>query len=280
MASVVNFSSAERPAKSGIPAGSKPVPFNGGGFAPRSIPAVSWTGFAIFLTIWQVTSMLGWVSPTFVPSPIVVLKALWSLTASGELWVHVSVSLVRIGTGWAIGTLLGLCVGIGAGLFSIARSLATPTISALYPIPKIALLPLIILWLGIGDTARILVITAGVFFPTAIATYTAIDGVPRNIIRMAQSFNVPLRSIIWKAVLPGAMPDIIGGMRISITSALLTMVAAEMIGASTGLGAFVLLQGNLMRSDTLLAGVLVISLLGFFASSLLSLAERILFKWR
>jgi NitT/TauT family transport system permease protein len=147
-------------------------------------------------------------------------------------------------------------------------------------VPKIALLPLLILWLGIGETPKIVTIASGVFFPTIIATLSGVDAVPRNLIRMAQSFNLPMRSIIWKIMLPSALPGILAGFRISVSTALILVVAAEMIGAQYGIGAFLLTAGNLMQSDDLMAGVVILSLLGLSIGAILSTLERMLLRWR
>ena len=256
------------------------VAFRGGGFSPAEHPILGWIFFSVVITFWQLSASLRWVSPSFLPGPLRIMEALKQLAISGELWLDVSVSLLRIGVGWLLGVSLGLAIGISMGLYSTMRSISKPAISALYPIPKIAILPLIILWLGIGETSKIVTITLGVFFPIVIATYTAIDNVPRNLIQMSQAFGVPVWSIILKTLIPGAMPGILAGMRISISVGILTMVAAEMIGAQNGLGAFVLLQGNLMRSDQLLAGIVVISILGLIAGLGLSYIEKMLFRWR
>lgn len=256
------------------------VPFRARGFAPLPLPLLSWGVLIVFIAVWQVAATLGWVSPTFLPGPLQVWQALVEITLSGQLWTDLSASLVRIGLGWTIGTLLGLAVGVSMGLSSISRSIALPGISALAPIPKVALLPLLILWLGIGELSKVVTIAAGVFFPTAISTYTSIDAVPRNLIRMSQSFGVPAWGIVRKALFPGALPGILGGMRISIAIALLLVVTAEMIGAQTGIGAFVLLQGTILRSDMLLAGVVVISILGLVLGYALSLVEKAVLRWR
>src|SRR6185312_9039086 len=108
------------------------------------------------------------------------------------LWHQLSASLLRIGAGWAIGSALGLLVGLSMGLSSLSRAIGMPLVSALYPIPKIALLPLLILWLGIGEAPKVATIAAGVFFPTVIATLAGVDGASRNLIRMGQSFNMPM----------------------------------------------------------------------------------------
>jgi NitT/TauT family transport system permease protein len=139
---------------------------------------------------------------------------------------------------------------------------------------------LLILWLGIGEASKIATIALGVFFPTVIAVYSGIDGVPRNLIAMAQSFGVPWRSILWKVVLPGALPNIISGFRITSSTALILLVSAEMIGAQYGIGAFVLQAGNMMLTDQLLAGVTLLSILGLLISAGLSRLESRLLRWR
>jgi NitT/TauT family transport system permease protein len=256
------------------------LPFRGGGFAPHASRYSAWFAFAGVLILWQGVCMLGWVSPLFLPSPAQIAMALERLVVSGEIWPHLWASLIRIGGGWAIGTVAGLAVGLAMGLFTVARGIGIPMVSALFPIPKIALLPLLILWLGIGETSKIATIALGVFFPTIIAVYSGVDGVPRNLIRMAQSFEVPTIAIIWKVILPGAVPSILAGFRISAATALLLVVSAEMIGAETGIGAFVLQAGNLMQTDQLLAGVLILSLLGLAVGRAISLLERRLLRWR
>ena len=256
------------------------VDFRGGGFMAVPQPLYSWIAFAAIIGLWQMAISLGWIDPVFLPSPAAICRALWDLLMSGDLWKHVSISLERIGTGWVIGTVLGLTVGIGMGLISSVRAVVMPLVSALYPIPKIALLPLLILWLGIGEAPKIVTIGSGVFFPTIIATLSGVDAVPRNLIRMAQSFNLPMRSIVWKVMLPSALPGILAGFRISVSTALILVVSAEMIGAQYGIGAFLLTAGNLMQSDDLMAGVVLLSILGLSIGMILSMLERMLLRWR
>lgn len=256
------------------------VPFRGGGFTQAPRPLFSWLGFAALLGFWQLSGSMGWVSPIFLPSPASIIEALWRLTESGEMSKHLSASLVRIGGGWVIGTALGLMAGVGMGLMSRLRAVSMPLVSAIYPVPKIALLPLLILWLGIGETPKLVTIASGVFFPTVIATLSGVDGAPRNLIRMAQSFNLPTGAIIRKVLLPAALPGILAGFRISLATALILVVAAEMIGAQYGIGAFLLSAGNLMQSADLLAGVVVLSVLGLGFGGLLSVAERVFLAWR
>jgi NitT/TauT family transport system permease protein len=256
------------------------VAFRGGGFLPTPNKLHSWIAFAALLTIWQLAITLHWVDPVFLPSPIAIVDSLVALARSGDLWVHVSTSLMRIGWGWVIGSCLGLVFGLLMGLFSVFRAVGMPMVSALYPIPKIALLPLLILWMGIGEAPKIATIASGVFFPTVIATFSGVDSVPRNLIRMAQSFNIPVSGIIWKIILPSSLPGILAGFRISVSTALLLVVSAEMIGAQFGVGAFLLTAGNLMQTDDLMAGVVILSILGLSFGTALSMLEKSFLSWR
>jgi NitT/TauT family transport system permease protein len=258
----------------------RPVPFRGGGFNPVPRRALPWIVFAALIALWQAASDSGRLPPLFMPSPASVVKALHALWLDGTLVGHVTASLERIVPGWLIGTAAGLAVGLAMGVFSAARAAGIPIVSALFPIPKIALLPLLILWFGIGEPSKIATIALGVFFPTAISAYTACDSVPRNLIRMGQSFGLPARDIVAKILLPGAMPGILAGFRISASVALLLVVAAEMIGAQQGIGAFVLTAGSLMQTDQLLAGVVMLSILGLVIAWGLGMLERAVLKWR
>lgn len=262
------------------PKARRTVPFRGGGFAPQSRPWISWLTLIVVLGAWQGAVSGGLISPIFLPSPWTVVLALKSLIISGELWRHLAASLSRIGLGWGLGTMAGIVVGVLMGLFTSFRSGGIPMVSALYPIPKIALLPLFILWFGIGETPKVVTIGFGVFFATVIATFTGVDGVPRNLIRMGQSFGMPMFDIVRKILLPGALPGILAGFRISASTALLLVVSAEMVGAQLGIGSFVLSAGNLMQTDQLLAGVAMLSVLGLMIGLLLSRLEKWLLRWR
>jgi ABC-type nitrate/sulfonate/bicarbonate transport system permease component len=259
---------------------SEPLRFRGGGFVIRPKPGAGWLAGIAVIALWQGVASLGWVSPVFLPSPAGIARALSEMAMSGQLWRHLSASLQRILSGFALGSAGGLALGLALGLLSHARAAGLPIVSALFPIPKIALLPLFILWFGIGEPSKIATIALGVFFPMAIATYSGVDQVPRTLIRMAQSFDVPTSAIIAKVILPGALPGILAGVRIAASIALILVVAAEMIGAEFGVGAYILTAGNLMRTEDLLAGVCLLSLLGLGVGFLVSLAERRLLAWR
>src|SRR6201996_1830667 len=133
----------------------RPVAFRGAGFAPRSSRYAGWVALLIVIAIWQAAASAGLVNSLFLPAPSAIVRAIWQLAVSGALWGHISISLMRIGTGWILGTIAGIAVGFAIGLFNHARSIGITFISALFPIPKIALLPLLILWLGLCEQPKI-----------------------------------------------------------------------------------------------------------------------------
>src|SRR5437879_5380219 len=260
--------------------GPRPVKFRGAGFTPKAGRWSGWLALLLVIGLWQLAGSAGWVNPLFLPTPVAIARAIWQLAISGALWHHLSYSIMRIGTGWILGAIAGVIVGFAIGLSSLARGVGITFISALFPIPKIALLPLLILWLGIGEEPKIATIALGVFFSTAISVYSGVDAVPRSLIRMAQSFNVPFHAIVTRLSWPGAMPSILAGFRITASVALLLVVSAEMIGAQFGIGAFVLQAGNLMQTDQLLAGVVMLSLFGLAVGKLINMLEAKLLHWR
>jgi NitT/TauT family transport system permease protein len=258
----------------------RPVPFRGGGFVAKPKRLIAPLVFAALIVFWELGSRAGLISALVLPAPSQAFEAFSDLVASGMLWKHISASLSRLVIGWTCGTLLGLMVGTLIGLFSVARAGLAPLVAAIFPIPKIALLPLFIIWFGIGEGSKVATILFGSFFPTVIATYGGIDAVDRGLIRMGQSFNLSRLAIVWKILLPSALPAILSGMRISASISIILLVAAEMIGAEFGIGAYVLMAGNLMATDQLIAGVAMLSILGLTVSWLITKAERRFLRWR
>lgn len=258
----------------------RPVPYRGGGFSPRPVRLVGLLVFVLLIGVWEIGARMGWISPLVLPAPSEAWGAFVDLARSGDLVRHLEASLSRLVQGWVYGTALGLALGFAAGLFSVARAGIAPLTAAFFPIPKIALLPLFIIWFGIGEESKVATILFGVLFPTIIAVYGGVDNVDRTLVRMGQSFGLSWWSIVRKIVLPGAMPAILSGMRISASIAIILLVAAEMIGAEYGIGAYILLAGNLMATEQLIAGVAMLSVLGLAVSWLLGRAERHLLRWR
>jgi NitT/TauT family transport system permease protein len=164
--------------------------------------------------------------------------------------------------------------------FKLLNSISEPVIDFLRYLPVPALVPLTIIWFGIGEGSKIATLAFGVFFPTVITTAGGVDNVPRSLIRMAQSFGLRRSAIVRKIVLPAALPTILSGFRVTASIAIVLLVAAEMIGADRGIGAFVLSAGNLYDTDNLLAGIVVLSLLGLIVAWVIGLLERWLLAWR
>jgi len=258
----------------------KAVPFRGGGFVHQPKLLTGPIVFICLIVFWEVGSRMGWISPLVLPAPSEAFEAFKELVVSGMLWKHLSASLQRLIIGWLSGTTLGVIVGLMIGLSSYARAGLSPLVSAIFPIPKIALLPLFVIWFGIGEGAKTATILFGTFFPTVIAVYGGVDNVDRGLIRMGQSFGMKPSSIIYKIILPGALPAILSGFRISASIAIILLVAAEMIGAEFGVGAYILLAGSLMATDQLIAGVALLSMMGLSVGWLISRAEKILLRWR
>ena len=258
----------------------KTVPFRGVGFITKKIPFIGPVVFIILILMWEVGSRTGFISALVLPAPSEVFNAFKELVNSGNLFVHLSASLKRLLLGWTSGTVLGVSVGLLIGLSSIARAGISPLVSAIFPIPKIALLPLFIIWFGIGEGSKVATILFGTFFPTVIATYSGIDNVDRGLIRMGQSFGLSRLSIIRKIILPGALPGILAGWRISASIAIILLVAAEMIGAEFGIGAYILIAGSLFATDQLIAGVAILSMMGLTFAWFIGLAERYFLRWR
>jgi len=258
----------------------QPVRFRGGGFNPRNIWWMGFIVFAVLIALWEWGARTGAIPRLFMPAPSRVFVVFQQLVDSGQLWLHLEASLYRLVLGFTSGAILGIFVGALIGLFSVTRAALRPLVTALFPIPKIALLPLFIIWFGIGEGSKVATILFGCFFPMAIATFGGIDNVDRNLIRMGQSFNLSRWAIIRSIILPAALPAILNGTRIGASISIILLVAAEMIGAEHGIGAYVMLAGNLMATDRLIAGVAVLSIMGLVVGWLISQAERHFLRWR
>ena len=243
-------------------------------------PVARVVGLAGLVALWELLTRTGWVPALFLPSPLGVLGAGVEMLRSGELVGHVVTSLGRILLGFALGALGGVAVGLAVGVFGVAEAVGTPLIAATFPIPKIALLPLLILWLGIGEASKIAVITLGVFFPMAINTYAGVRHADPLLLRAAVSFGAGRWSLVRKVMLPAALPMIFAGLKLGAGTALLLLVAAEMIAVESGIGFLVLHAGNLMQTTKLMVGIVVLSLLGVASHWSLGRLERLAIPWR
>ena len=241
---------------------------------------VSVASILCLLAIWELICQSGVVSSLFLPAPSAIINALLEMIADGEIGVSLAASLYRILAGFFVGSLIGLAVGLVTGTSALMDKIGTPIINAIYPIPKIALLPLFILWLGIGELSKVTIIALGVFFPVAMNTYSGVKNVDTLLLKVAASFNASWWMTMKSVVLPNALPMIFAGLRLAAGTSLLLLVAAEMIAAQVGIGALILHYGDLMITDKLMAGVIVLSLLGLVFNLILQFVERKAIPWK
>ncbi|WP_299028192.1 ABC transporter permease [uncultured Sulfitobacter sp.] len=256
------------------------VPFRGGGFAPVHVRGLGFAVFIVLIALAEWGTRTGFISALTLPRPSDVFGTFVELWESGLLFKHLLPSLGRLAVGATMGAVVGISVGVLIGLFAYVRAGLVPLVAAIFPIPKIALLPLFVIWFGIDEGSKYALIAFGTFTPTVVATYAAVDNVDRTLIRMGQSFGLSWWSIVRKIVLPGAMPGILSGLRISLTIAIILLVAAEMLGAEYGVGAYILEAGSLYDLERLFAGVVILSVLGVVLSWSIGVLERRVLRWR
>lgn len=250
-------------------------------FLEQKVPVyASVLGVAGLIVVWEIVARLGIVSPLFLPAPSVILTNGWDMLINGELVDNLLASLYRIVVGYALGSIFGIVIGLLLGFSRWADAIGTPVVYSIYPIPKIALLPLFILWLGIGELSKVTIIALGVFFPVVINTYSGVKNVDQMLIKAAVTFGSNHLNVIRKVILPGSLPMIFAGLKLAAGTSLLLLVAAEMIAAQKGIGSMVLHYGNLMITSKLMVGVLILSLLGLTFNRTLQWIEKKLLPWK
>lgn len=250
-------------------------------FLDRRAPAwVGVVGIVAIVGAWQAASSLGYISEADLPGPWSILQAAISMAQDGSLWQNIQASLIRIVSGYFMGAIAGVLVGLWLGFSRITERIGMPIANALYPIPKLAIIPLLILWIGAGEMPKILVVAAEVFFPVLFNTYSGVRNTDPLLIRAAVSFGAKPLTLIRQVILPAALPTIFAGLRIGAGLSLLVLVAAEMIGAQHGIGAMILTYSSLMQTPNLMVGVVLLSILGLIISRGLAQLERWLLPWK
>ena len=229
---------------------------------------------------WEIIGRSGLVTPLFLPPFTAVLRSGIEMVRSGEIMEHVTASLWRIGCGFFMGAAAGIVAGLATGYSQLADDMAHPIIAAAYPIPKIAILPLLILWLGIGEASKIAVIALGVFFPVVINVRSGVRNMETVLIKAAISLGSSPFHIVTRVILPASVPMIFTGLKLGIGISLLLVVTAEMIAADKGIGFLILSAADLMQTPRLLFGILVLSFLGLSFAWILEKLERRLVPWR
>ncbi len=241
--------------------------------------ALSWIVPLALLTAWQASSQLGWLSSRILPEPWAVAKALWSLSASGELWQHLKVSLWRATAGLALGGGAGLALGLLTGSFKLAETLLDTTLQMIRNIPALALIPLVILWFGIDEWSKLFLLAVGVFFPMYLNTFHGIRSIDKNLLEMAKSYGLSGWPLYRDVILPGAMPSILVGVRFSLGLVWVLLIVAETISAQSGIGYMTMNAREFMQTDVVLLGILLYAFLGKLADVASRLLERRCLRW-
>lgn len=238
-----------------------------------------WVVPVALLLAWQIAAQVGWLSSRILPEPLAVAKATWTLTASGELLTHVSVSLWRATSSFVIGGGLGLLLGLLTGTFKTAETLLDTTLQMVRNIPALALIPLVILWFGIDESAKLFLVSIGVFFPIYLNTFHGIRSVDRGLIEMAKSYSLSGWPLYRDVILPGALPSILVGVRFSLGLVWVLLIVAETISAQSGIGYMTMNAREFLQTDIVLVGILLYALLGKLADVLSRGLERYWLRW-
>ncbi|MFC4623486.1 aliphatic sulfonate ABC transporter permease SsuC [Comamonas nitrativorans] len=231
------------------------------------------------LALWQGAAHWGWLSSRVLPAPLDVLHAAWALAASGELWAHVQVSTVRALTGLAIGGGLGLALGLLTGSVRPAETLLDTSIQMARNIPALALIPLVILWFGIDEAAKLFLIAVSVFFPIYLNTFHGIRGVDPGLIEMGRAYGLSRWQLYRQIVLPGALSSILVGLRFSLGLMWVILIVAETISAQAGIGYLTMNAREFLQTDIVLVGILLYALLGKLADGFARALERWWLRW-
>jgi taurine transport system permease protein len=240
------------------------------------------TGVSLLLAWWAATSW-GWIDPLFLPSPAAVANKAWLLATTGymdsTLWQHLLASLQRIGIALALAVVTAIPLGIAIGRNRIARGILDPLIEFYRPIPPLAYLPLIVIWCGIGEFSKVLLIYLAIFAPIAIATATGVRTVDPARVRAAQCLGATRAQLVRHVILPSALPDILTGVRIGLGVGWSTLVAAELIAATSGLGFMVQSAAQFLVTDVVVLGILIIAVVAFALELGLRALQRRLVPW-
>jgi sulfonate transport system permease protein len=231
------------------------------------------------LIIWQWSSSAGVLSSRFLPAPRAVLNSFVELSASGELRTHVRISTLRALAGFAVGGGLGLALGLLTGSLRWAETLLDTTLQMVRNIPALALIPLVIVWFGIDESAKLFLVALGVFFPVYINTFHGIQSVDRGLLEMGRTYGLSGWRLYREIILPGALPSILVGVRFSLGFMWVMLIVAETISARSGIGYMTMNAREFMQTDVMVVGILVYALLGKLADLLAKGLERYWLRW-
>ena len=234
----------------------------------------------VFLAVWEALSRAGVLDARYVPPPSVVLGTLAAMTRSGELPYNVAVSVQRIVIGFLLGAAPAVALGLSMGLSRSVRAAIMPLVSAIYPIPKIAVYPLIIFYLGIGEASKLSIVALSIFFLVLLNTMAGVLGLDESYARVARAYGARRSALVTTVALPGALPSLFTGLKLGMGFALIVIVGAELLGSDAGIGHLIWRAYQIFAIDVMFAGLLVTAALGWIATAALDWLERRVIPWR
>ncbi|OYT91008.1 MAG: ABC transporter permease [Burkholderiales bacterium PBB3] len=240
---------------------------------------VPWLVPLALVAVWQLCAARGWLSNRVLPAPLDVVSAAWTLAASGELWTHVKVSTGRALAGLAVGGGLGLALGLLTGSVRFFETLLDSSIQMVRNIPALALIPLVILWFGIDETAKLFLIAVAVFFPIYLNTFHGIRNVDPGLIEMGRTYGLSRWGLYTQVILPGAMSSILVGLRFSLGLMWVILIVAETISAQAGIGYMTMNAREFLQTDIVLVGILLYAALGKVADVFACGLEQYWLRW-
>jgi ABC-type nitrate/sulfonate/bicarbonate transport system permease component len=233
----------------------------------------------VLLIIWEIVSRLEWVPTWFLPVPSMVLKTLYGMAVSGEVFYHAAISIGRALSGYTIAAVVGIGLGLLIAWSRIVEDFFDPLIELIRPLSTFALIPIFFLWFGIGNTSKIMIIFKSCFFPIVLNTIAGIKGVDKKLIMAAKALGAEGRQLWIRVLIPSALPMIITGMRISTAIAMMALVGVEMITSDSGLGFLVIDAQRTFDTERVFAGIIVLSILGFTSDWLARRIQARLLSW-
>lgn len=238
-----------------------------------------WTIPLLIISSWQWLSSVGLISERFLSSPVDIVLAAYQLIVDGSLLKDVAVSLRRVIWGFLIGGGIGFLFGLINGISKISEALFDSTIQMVRNIPHLALIPLVILWFGIDEEAKIFLVALGTFFPIYINTYHGIRNVDASLVEMARVYELKGFALFWHVILPGALPSIFVGLRYAIGIAWITLIVAETIAAGSGIGYMAMTAREFMQLDVVLLSIILYALLGKLSDLIAKWCEKRFLRW-
>ncbi len=240
---------------------------------------IPWVVPLVLLFLWQLFSMIGWIPTRILPAPISVVGAAIQLAKSGELFRNIGISATRAIAGFLIGGSIGFGLGLLNGISRLAEELLDTSMQMLRNIPNLALIPLVILWFGIGEEARLFLVSLGVMFPIYLNTFHGIRSVDPGLIEMGKVYGLNAWGLFWRIILPGAMSSILVGVRFSLGIMWLTLIVAETIASDSGIGYMAMNAREFMQTDVVLLSILLYALFGKLADVIARALERYWLQW-